>query len=151
MCIASFTVVIADSKMSLKNARPLLIAKLGDQAKMECCCGGSEKMNVTWFVQLQKGGVTNYVVLQMPGSVYAINSTGHELTNMTSVNSTEGISFDVRFTSDKSCGTISFKSVKLSDTGMYRCRFIQDNRGISSHGTFLHVYGKCLCVCYDVR
>lgn len=124
----SFTVVIAEAKMSLKKDRHFLIAKLGDQAELECCCGGPENMNFTWLVCTHGGKLTKCIP--------------------SPVNSTEDISINASFTNNVHCGTISFKSVTLNDTGMYLCLFSQ---GIHSYGTYLHVYGKCLCVCYDVR
>lgn len=129
---ASFTVVIAEFNMSLKNDRPALMVKIGDKATMECCWECQQGVNATWFARIYEGNWTTRA-FERP------------------VNATEDISIR-SLERGECCGSVSFKSVKMSDTGMYRCRFSRGNQSITnSHGTYLHVYGKCLCVCYDVR
>lgn len=127
MIIASFTVVKAEVRF--KNDRPSLILKLGDPATVQCCCDavGQTGVNVTWFTRSHEGRQE----LKM-------------------LNHTEDISVH-GLLSSALCGNISFKSVTMNDTGLYYCSFSQGGRTISSHGTYLHVYSKCLCVCYDVR
>lgn len=123
------------AELGFKIVRPSLMVKVGDKAKMECCCDNQMTMKVTWSVRIPKGNLTEHE---------------RQVISKASINSTVDISID-DFTSDKCCGTITFMSVKMNDTGMYYCSLSQGGHTITSPGTYLHVYGKCLCICYDVR
>lgn len=41
------------------------------------------------------------------------------------------------------CSFLGFESAQLSDTGLYQCFMNSNKSQMFSHGTFLHVSGKC--------
>lgn len=138
--------VVAVAEMGFGNDRPSKMVKLGGSATLECCCKKDWKGNqatVTWFARIYKGNNSSN------GSNAKIKDKDNPK-EITTLNSTEDITID-NLMSPGRCGKITFKSVKLEDTGIYHCSFTHLGSPIYSHGTYMHVYSECLCVCYDVR
>lgn len=116
--ITSFTVAVAKNEVRWKGDQPYLKVKLGGHAVLTCCDAvSSTKLKSHWIKQVKIG-------------------------NLASVQPSERISIEDTNTSGRHCGTLLFKHVDLSDTGMYHC--YKNNSGIyKSHGTYMQVYSKC--------
>ncbi|KAG8009933.1 B-cell antigen receptor complex-associated protein alpha chain [Nibea albiflora] len=96
---------------------------LSGRAGLECCysyTGG--KLDMGWIKWI-KGINKTQVPLAMKSSDDVDIKTKHETGN------------------NKHCGTLTFKSVKMDETGLYQC-WLNSSVGIYSHGTYLHVYSS---------
>lgn len=119
--------VIAQDEVNFKPDIRYLRVQLDDPADLKCCYTTNVKsLQLTWVIRVQ-----------------ALNATASPKT----VNSSDLVTMEHKTKSDPECGTLSFKSVKLNDTGLYQCWLASGNIYLFSHGTYLQVYSKCLHVC----
>lgn len=118
--------VIAQDEVNFEADMPYLRVQLSDQADLECCYKANvESLQLTWVVHSQ---LLNRTMIQ------------------NTVSASDRVTMEHKTHSDPKCGTLSFKSVQLNDTGLYNC-FLSSGNIFISHGTFLQVYSKCSHVC----
>ncbi|KAM6910551.1 B-cell antigen receptor complex-associated protein alpha chain [Xenentodon cancila] len=99
-------------EIRLEADRPSLRVKIPDQAILECCC--SKKPSAFLWIKHLSNSITENVALS--DVVVKNNRSVHD-----------GLW----------CGTLTFKSVQLNDTGLYKCHL---DKTKYTHGTFLQVY-----------
>lgn len=124
---------MAEDEVNLKPDMPYLRVQLSDPAYLECCYTTNVKsLESTWVIRSR--------------SVEADNAT---LTPRY-VNSSDLVTMGHKPDSGVTCGTLSFKSVQLNDSGLYLCWLNSSKIYIFSHGTYLHVYSECCFMCSAV-
>nr|QPF15774.1 Cd79a protein [Chaunax abei] len=118
--LCSFVVVRAQHEVNLKADRPYLRVQLSYSAALECCYTTNvESLELTWVMHVQASNTT---------------------LGPKNVKSSDLVTIGNRRESDAVCGTLSFKSVQLNDSGLYQC-FLKSNKiYLFSHGTYLQVY-----------
>ncbi|XP_061574435.1 B-cell antigen receptor complex-associated protein alpha chain [Cololabis saira] len=99
-------------EMRLEADRPSMRVTVSDQATLKCCCN-KEPSNFTW-IKYQSNSKMVHVTLS--DFVVKGNQSVHR---------------------DLWCGTLTFKSVQLNDTGLYQCYLTGT---IFTYGTYLQVY-----------
>nr|WIM36843.1 Cd79a [Ogcocephalus cubifrons] len=120
LLLCSFVVVIAPHEVTLKTDRPYLRVQLSGSAALECCCVTNvELLELTWVKHGQDGKI---------------------LLEAENVTSSDLVTIGERRESDTVCGTLSFKAVGQSDSGLYQCLMKHSDSHLFSHGTYLQVY-----------
>lgn len=110
--------VETESEVKWEADQPYQKVWLRDPAELRCCYSSHNSIPTTWIKFVRR----NTTMLHQ-----GLNSSG-----------------PVTMGKDGTwCSTLKFESAQLSDTGLYQC-FLNSNKSkIFSHGTFLHVSGKC--------
>lgn len=118
----SHVVVVAKEEVKLEADRPYLKVRLNGQAELECCYTFAGSLTATWVLIVPRNLTINLQVVEYSDVVIAEQS--------------------LRGTT--MCGKLLLKSVQMSDAGLYLCWLNNSNINTFSHGTYLHVYSKCL-------
>ncbi|KAA8591716.1 B-cell antigen receptor complex-associated protein alpha chain [Etheostoma spectabile] len=114
--LCSVVVVIAQNEVTLEPDRPFLRIQVFQRAVLECCYSTiGTSVTFTWIKLAQ-----NKTLAQR------------------AVEFSDTVTKDSKI--DKSCGTLTFHRVQLSDSGLYQCWLNGSSGGLLSHGTYLQVY-----------
>ncbi|KAM9353512.1 B-cell antigen receptor complex-associated protein alpha chain [Symphorus nematophorus] len=97
---------------------PMLKVKLNDKANLQCCYSSKTNKLVPVWHKLQNKP----------------NSTWTDI-----LEGTDPSRGKLEKMPDITCGTLTFESVQLNNSGFYRCS-VGNNTTRYSHGTYLHVY-----------
>ncbi|XP_068616445.1 B-cell antigen receptor complex-associated protein alpha chain [Brachionichthys hirsutus] len=117
--LCSLAVVEAQHEVNLKADRPYVRVRLGDSAALDCCYATNLSLESIWVIRAQ-----DVNVIRVPESV----------------NASDLVTIGDRRESDTLCGTLSFKSVQLNDSGLYQCFLKSNEVHLFTHGTYMQVY-----------
>lgn len=106
--------VASDKGIMLEPDRPFLRVKIFERAELECCYKNAVN-NGIWVKRLSSGQTEP-------------------------VNLSEEVFQNYSKSNGKQCGFLTLENVKLNDTGMYQCHFI--NTTVYTHGTYLQVFSE---------
>ncbi|XP_070768719.1 B-cell antigen receptor complex-associated protein alpha chain [Enoplosus armatus] len=119
LLLCSFVVVFALGEVSLEVDRPFLRVKLFEAAVLKCCYTTRVSVDFTWARRVQPSNMTlGPDAVQFPDRATQGNTKVDEIF----------------------CGTLTFKSVELNDTGLYQCLLNGSDVHLFTHGTYLQVY-----------
>ncbi|XP_068995124.1 B-cell antigen receptor complex-associated protein alpha chain [Embiotoca jacksoni] len=111
----SLVVNIAQAEVILEADKPFERVRQFEATTLYCCYRSGTK-NLTWVRHVQKN--KNWTMDFMEQSNHA--------------------AIDFQQDSGKSCGKLTLKSVRLSDSGLYQCWL--NNGQVQTHGTYLQVF-----------
>nr|XP_019948787.1 PREDICTED: B-cell antigen receptor complex-associated protein alpha chain [Paralichthys olivaceus] len=118
--LCSFAVGITQSQVTLNADNPFQSVPLSSKADLECCYAAPEKSLKSYWVKSFQGANKN----RGPQDVgLSDNVTAWDTTK-------DGMR----------CSTLTLKSVRLSDTGLYQCLLSNSQVKVFSRGTYLIVY-----------
>lgn len=110
--------VETESEVKWEADQPYQKVWLHDPAELRCCYSSHNSIPATWIKFMRRNTTVLHQVV-IPSSPITTGNNGTQ------------------------CSTLLFESAQLSDTGLYQCFMNRSNVKIFSHGTFLHVSGKC--------
>lgn len=117
--------VIAEEEVNFKVDRIYYKVPHNERADLECCyTTGVTSLKPTWVV---------------------IARDDKTARKRQFVNSSDTVTMGERKKVDATCGTLSFKTVQMSDIGFYQC-WLNISYQAFSHGTYLHVYSEYVCM-----
>lgn len=111
--------VVAQNDVTLGADRPFLAVQHSLTAHLECCFTTTKDLGkLRWIKRTAIDSVVN-ISDPLP----------HKLSN-------------------EWCGHLTIKSVQLNQSGMYHCLInLTESSHLRTHGTYLHVYSECVCLC----
>ncbi|CAK6977111.1 B-cell antigen receptor complex-associated protein alpha chain [Scomber scombrus] len=118
--LCSFIVLFAQGKVTLKDDRTWRRVKLSDPVVLDCCYEDTDKPSKVYLTWINLVKAAN-------------NTYAEELVKRSHVIHGE------RNASMEFCGTLTFISVQLNDTGLYQC-YLNGSSVHYTHGTYLQVY-----------
>lgn len=118
--------VVAQEEVNFKVDRLYYNVPHNERADLECCYTTNlESLKPTWVVIVRDGNTT----------------TGPQ-----PVSFSDTVTMGEKKKLNATCGTLSFKTVQMSDIGFYQCWLNSSNIQLFSHGTYLHVYSEYVCM-----
>lgn len=109
----------------LEADRPYLKVQLNGPAELECCYTFAGSLTATWVIIVNR----NVTI-----SLQSVKYSDLVITGERKKDTEKG----------SVCGILLLKSVQMGDAGLYLCWLNNSNINTFSHGTYLHVYSKCL-------
>lgn len=106
----------------LEADQPYLKVQLNGPAKLDCCYTFAGSLTATWVIIVNR----NLTI-----SLQDVKYSDHVIKGKKEKDTTV-------------CSILLLKSVQMSDAGLYLCWLNNSNINTFSHGTYLHVYSKCL-------